>query len=197
MNSKNGLVWMNERNGMLHKPAGYRYYGCSWQGRLSQIGAALACGVGIYALLAGISLISHDITRRPPATLVEAAKYVLAGVMYAALLGGFPISMGLIVGHRFCDVGVGPDGLAVQIYFILWRVVPWDSVMAVRPPRFPRLNFYEEGIILVRDLTIWHRFMSLILLGTSFSPGIPITSYHERSQQLLQIVATHIAAEDG
>jgi hypothetical protein len=182
---------------MLHKPAAYQYYRCSWQGRVSLIGAALVCGVGIYGLVVGIGGVSEHMARRPPATLAKAGKYILAYMMSAALLGGFPISMGLIVGHRFCDVGVGPDGLAVQTYFILWQVVPWDSVVAVRPPRFPRLNVYEEGIIVVRGLTIWHRFQSLICLATSFSPGIPITSYHERSQQLLEIVAAHIAAGNG
>jgi hypothetical protein len=122
--------------------------------------------------------------------------YVVTAILRIALLIAVPIYIGMANIHQYVDIGIGPDGLAVQVYLFFWKLVPWDSIVAVDTPWLPGERRYHRAIIVVRNLTVWNR---LLALGTvrAFCPSVFITTYHENWKELLKDVSDRVDERAG
>jgi len=176
------------------RPENYRFYNLTRDGRIAQI---MAAGfIMVFVLLtigASAQLGVHDLRSQSDPGPLQVAQHIAEKIVVAALFLALPVSLGLTVMHRFADIGIGPDGLAVQVYLFFWALVPWDSIVAVDSRWLPGESSYDQAIILVRQLTIWHRFVTAAHM-MSLTPGIPITTYHEHWRELLQTLNDQLAA---
>lgn len=170
------------------RPENYHYYRLNRDGRIAQF---MAAGfVLVFILLTILSL--PDLCAQSDMRPVRAARCIAEHGVAAALFLALPVSLGLTVMHRFADIGVGQDGLAIQVHLFFWALVPWDSVVAVDARWLPGESSYEQAIVLVRRLTIWHRFVTAAYM-TSLTPCIPITTYHEHWRELLQTLNEQVS----
>lgn len=175
----------------LKKPKGYRYYSCGLAGLGNRLGSAIFTGLGIWFIVYGLVDIGQNIISRSWIGVSETVSLSLATMLSAVMLAAIPMCLSLTIAHRFCDIGVGAEGLAVQVYYIFWKQIPWSDVVAVRPPMFPSIQIHDKALVVVRKLTIWHQAISSSYLG-SFAPSIPITGYHHDYEELIQAVKGHL-----
>jgi hypothetical protein len=126
---------------------------------------------------------------------LQVAGYVLAHSLLVIIGAGLPVAVGLLALHIHSDIGVGPDGLAIQVYVFFWKLIPWDSVLAVETPWLPGKSGSYRAVIVVRHLTLWHR---IIVIGVAkLRPGVLITTDHENWRELLQEVSNRVDERAG
>jgi hypothetical protein len=185
------------------RPKNYRFYNLTCSGRFYQVGVAAFTLAMILGFTGSIIL---ECIRDFPSPILgdfaQVAEYIASYTIEVAIVVIICGSLGSLMLHFYSDIGVGPKGLAVQVYIFFWKVITWDSVLTVRIPRDLRRyllkdrNQWMTAIVTVRHLTFWHR---LFMIGSTrgFRPGFLITPLHNNREQLLKEILDHVDKRAG
>lgn len=114
--------------------------------------------------------------------------------LFAAALGLYGVTTTTLQKvNEFSHIRVAKEGLYVRVYkFIyIWQLVEWKDVLDIKIS--PMLDRWRQSqwIISVRELTYWHKLLSLSYMCGP-EPGIVINSDIIDREKLLKIVEKRI-----
>jgi hypothetical protein len=95
--------------------------------------------------------------------------------------------------NQYNTIQVFDNGLRVRVFSFIfkWKFIEWNGVVGIESSKVVDRWRKNVWVIIVKELTFWHRLLSRIYRINSY-PAIILTSDLEEREKLLDIVAMQI-----